>query len=278
MNNTHRAFWKKYIAKAKLDLSIAAYTKVPTTWQDCDYISEFNKFYFVTEGEGFVKIRDREYYPQPGELYLLPAGIKQSYGTISQDTFGKYWCHFTAKIGELHLFNVVQTPACIKVKDPDELRKKFEQLIYYSHSDELTSEFRVNSILIDFIAGFIEQSGSVRLNLASEPAFEKMNKVLKYIEDNLARNISVDELARIAHFHPNYFINIFKHVTGYPPIQYVNRMRSEKAKNLLIMTELNVSQIADSVGMELSYFSRMFREHTGLSPTAYREMIPRTTV
>lgn len=277
MNPSQRTFWKKYIAKAKLDLSYAAYTKVTKSWKDENAACPFNRLYFIIEGEGYVKMGDRTYYPKPGELYLLPAGSDQAYGTISDQTFGKYWCHFTAKIGDLDLFQILQTSTFITIKDPESLQKKFELLIEFSQSDELTSEFRVNAVLIDFIAEFIEQSESVKLNLASTPTFEKMNSVLHYMEQHLADNVSVDTLSQLAHYHPNYFINAFKQFTGYSPIQYMNHLRSEKAKDLLMMTEYNVSQIADSLGMELSYFSRMFREQTGFTPTAFRDLKPKLT-
>jgi len=102
------------------------------------------------------------------------------------------------------------------------------------------------------------------------PSFEKMDTVLTYIEKNLDGNISVETLAQIANFHPNYFISVFKEFTGSSPIQYINRRRIEKAKELLAVSELSVSNISESLGLELSYFSRMFKELTGLSPKAYR--------
>ncbi|MZQ82123.1 AraC family transcriptional regulator [Paenibacillus sp. 5J-6] len=276
MNASERTFWKKYLAKAKLDLSYAAYTKVQKSWTDENPVCAFNRLYFIREGEGYVRIGDQTYYPKPGDLYLLPAGSDQAYGTISDNTFGKYWCHFSAKIGDLDLFQILQTSPCLKVQNPEELVTAFEQLIAYSQSESLTSEFRAYSILMTFIADFIEQNQSVKLNLTSTPTFEKMNKVLIYMEQHIADNVSVDTLSRIAHYHPNYFINAFKQFTGYSPIQYMNHLRSEKAKDLLMTTELNVSQIADALGMELSYFSRMFREQTGFKPTAFRDLRPKT--
>ncbi|UKS28811.1 AraC family transcriptional regulator [Paenibacillus sp. HWE-109] len=275
MNESQRTFWKKYIAKARLDMSYAAYTKVPFSWKDENTACPFNRLYFIREGEGYVRIGDQTYYPKPGELYLLPAGSDQAYGTISEDTFGKYWCHFTAKIGDLDLFQILQTSPFIPLKDPEAFQLQFDQLIAYAKSDELTSEFRINAILLEFIAAYIEQSEVVKLNIASTPTFEKMNSVLQYMEQHIAENVSVDTLSRIAHYHPNYFINAFKQFTGYSPIQYMNHLRSEKAKDYLTTTELNVSQIADMLGMELSYFSRMFREQTGFKPTAFRELKPK---
>jgi AraC family transcriptional regulator of arabinose operon len=276
MKRSDKIFWKQYIANLQVDLSYAAYTKVERAWEDIDYTPMLNKFYYIMEGEGFLRIRGQTFYPKPQELYLLPANSIQSYGTINDNTFGKYWCHFTAKIGEIHLFDVLETPSFIRIDQPERWKDRFERLVDYSFSDKLTSRLQTNSILLELIAAYIEQCDKVKFNLKAAPAFEKMNVVLQHIETHLKDNLTVEALAQIAHFHPNYFIQIFKNFTGNSPIQYINRVRLDKAKHLLTMTELNVSAIADAVGLELSYFSRMFREHNGLSPSAYRESVPKS--
>jgi AraC family transcriptional regulator of arabinose operon len=275
MKHSDKAFWKQYIANLQVDLTHAAYTKVPRTWEELDFTPIVNKMYFIREGEGVLKIRGQTFYPKSNELYLLPADVIQSYGTINDNTFGKYWCHFTAKIGELNLFQALETSLFITIDQPEQWKAKFVRLIDYSHSDKLTSRIHTNSILLELIADYIENCDKVKFNLKATPAFEKMNAVLQHIEAHLTDNLTVEELAQIAHFHPNYFIQLFKNFTGNSPIQYINRARLEKAKHLLTMTELNVSAIADTVGLELSYFSRMFRDHNGVSPTAYREFVPK---
>ncbi|WP_020618367.1 helix-turn-helix domain-containing protein [Paenibacillus daejeonensis] len=268
-------FWKQYIAKVQLDVSMAAYSKVSRAWQEHDFVPEFNKMYFVLEGEGYLKVGDRTYYPKPGELYLLPAGELQSYGTISEDTFGKYWCHFTALLGDLPLFRLIRVPICIRPELPEEMADLFRQLIRYKSSNALTAELHVRSLLLSLIAQYVEQSGPVQMNLSAAPSHDKMGHVLSYIDNHLTTNMTVEELAQIAHFHPNYFIRVFKHFTGLSPIQYINRQRLEKAKDQLTLTELSVAMVAESLGMEPAYFSRMFKEHTGFSPRGYRDWVMR---
>jgi AraC family transcriptional regulator of arabinose operon len=274
MKQSNQNFWKPYIANLQIKLSYAAYTKVSNAWEESNTRPIFNKMYYIIEGEGFVTIQGKTYYPRPGEIYVLPADVTLSYGTISANTFGKYWCHFAAKIGESNLFQILDTPAFIKPDHPLKWKSRFEQLIEHSNSDSLTSGIHVNAILLEIIAAYIESCDKIKFNLNATPAFEKMNTVLQYIETHLKDSLTVEDLAQIAHFHPNYFIQLFKNFTGYSPIQYIIRARLEKAKQLLMMRELNVSAIADSVGLELSYFSRIFREHNGFSPTAYRDMVP----
>lgn len=266
-------FLNSFLTNVKTDVSVAAYTKVNRNWAGDNITPLYNKFYFVREGEGFVKLRDRVYYPRPGELYMLPAGVRQGYGTISDNTFAKYWCHFQAKVGDLQLFQVFDTPLCVQVEDHAALTARFEQLIRYAGQRSLTSALRVQSVMLELIAMYLDACEYVRPHLSEASPATRIGEVLTYIEEHLADNLSVDQLAQIAHFHPNYFIPLFKNLTGHPPIQYINRLRMEKAKRLLGSPEHRISEIAERVGMELPYFSRTFKEYAGLPPSAYREML-----
>ncbi|MFS0724864.1 helix-turn-helix domain-containing protein [Paenibacillus sp. 1P07SE] len=266
-------FWQHYIGKTQIELSIAAYSKVDESWQEHDFVPDFNKFYYILEGEGYLKVGEHIYYPRPGELYLLPAGELQSYGTISGDTFGKYWCHFRAMVGDLPLFRFLRVPVCIRPEQHEATSEQFRQLIRYAKSDGLTAGLHVRSVLLSLIAGYVEQAGPVRLNLSATPSYDKMSQVLRYIDAHLTDNMTVEELAQIAHFHPNYFIRVFKHFTGLSPIQYINRQRLEKAKDLLTLTEYSITAVAEASGMEPAYFSRMFKEYTGFSPRGYRDWV-----
>ena len=116
----------------------------------------------------------------------------QAYGTISDDTFGKYWCHFTAKIGDLDLFQILHSSPSIVVKDTASLQQTFEKLIAYRRSDALSAEFRVTGIIHEIIAEFIDGNASVKLNLATTPTYEKMNGVLRYMEQHMADQVSIE--------------------------------------------------------------------------------------
>ncbi|MEK3890443.1 AraC family transcriptional regulator [Bacillus sp. FSL K6-3431] len=273
MDKTDTLFWKKYIANVQLHVSIVETTKVPLTWGAADYIPDFNRLYFIKSGTGFVKVDNQVYYPNPNELYLLPAGTKQSYGITTDNTFDKYWCHFTAKVGDSDLFNLVEAPLFIKVDDRIYIKKLFEQLIRLSREHSLSSLFRMHSILLQLIALMLENSGQMKSQPFSNPSFEKIDQMINYVEIHLAENLSIEKMASIAGFHPNYFIQLFKQFTGTSPIRFLNQRRMEKARHLLATTDQNISDVADAIGMEVSYFSRMFREQIGFSPSQYREMV-----
>ena len=97
-----------------------------------------------------------------------------------------------------------------------------------------------------------------------------IDKAVKYIRDHLAEDITVDCLASVAGFSKYHFVREFKRVTSYTVVSYLNMARIERSKELLAMGEMGIGEIADTCGYNnLSYFSKMFRAHTGLTPSEY---------
>lgn len=98
-----------------------------------------------------------------------------------------------------------------------------------------------------------------------------LRSVTDYVEDNLVHDLTLDELAGIAHMSPYHFSRLFKRSTGLSPHQYVVRKRVERAKELLINTELTLHEVALSVGFaDQSHLSRYTKRLLGTSPKSLR--------
>ena len=264
---------KSYLSNIQVSLITAAYTRCWDSWRDTDYTPDYNKFYLICNDEGWLKIGGQEYFPKPSQFFVMPAGVLQSYSTISKNTFEKYWCHFTATIGDMNLFDIIQLPHYINIPDRFELERLFRDLISCNENNEIASPLRVKALLLEIISYFIENTVIEKILLSTSTSVEKLNHVLNYIETHLSEDISVEELASIVHFHPNYFIRFFKKHLGTSPIHYINRIRLEKAKNLLGISDMAISEIADKIGFnDLFYFSRKFKSHTGFSPSEFRNI------
>ena len=274
MTDETRRLWKSFMEEARFHVDTVQYTKVDNTWSDFDFVPDFNRMYLIEEGEGLIRIEDKEYYPVARQLVLMPAGVRQSYSTINDRTYGKYWCHFTAQIGDLRLFDVMKTPNILSVED-DGLWQRwvelFRSLKQELHRDSFTAGFRVQAIILEIVASFIDQTGEPIFAPASA-AVDKIHSIIRYMEQHLEQQHTVEELAKIIHYHPNYFIRVFKQFTGRSPIQYLNALRMDRAKHWLVATDTSVSEIAENVGMTLFYFSRFFKEQTGFTPSTYRRM------
>jgi AraC family transcriptional regulator of arabinose operon len=273
MKYTEEAFYQHYLANLQVHITTASYNRVGTTWKDIDFIPDFNRFYFIRSGEGYLKIGNQEYYPLRGQLYILPSHIKQSYSTINENTFCKYWCHFTATIGDMNLFQMLEMPYFVQVEDESKLEYLFEQLIQFYQKQDLTSQIRMKGVMLEIIAVFLENHHESEIQPTVTESMQKMNKVMEYIEIHLDETIMVEDLASLLHFHPNYFIHFFKHHIGFSPIQYINKLRLEKAKHLLLSSQKSISEIANSIGMDVYYFSKFFKQHNGFSPKKYRSFL-----
>ncbi|PMC35642.1 hypothetical protein CJ195_17795 [Bacillus sp. UMB0899] len=99
-------------------------------------------------------------------------------------------------------------------------------------------------------------------------------KSIRYIEDNYMKSCTLKEVANFVHLSPNYFSNLFKKEKRESFINYVTKVRIDKAKILLSNTEMKVFEIAESIGYDDSnYFTTVFKRLTNKSPREYRKQI-----
>ncbi|WP_411346981.1 helix-turn-helix domain-containing protein [Paenibacillus sp. WLX2291] len=265
-----------YLANLKVEFIIANYNRCSSQWKELDYTPDYSKFYWICEGEGWLKIGRNEYYPQPRELFLLPQGIKQSYSVINEHPFQKYWCHFTAHVNGINLFKLLDIyPLCIPYQ-PDRLTQIFQDIITFAHSDAVYANLLVKSKLMELISYFIMNvhSDHRQLVLKNRAALDQLALVLNYIDDHIGSTITLEELAHLIYMHPNSLIRMFKQHMGMPPIQYISRKKIEKSKQLLTVTCCSISDIAQQLGFNDNfYFSKQFKKYVGLAPTDYRRYI-----
>jgi len=133
----------------------------------------------------------------------------------------------------------------------------------------------VTHLLGTFAAHLSTQGNQIALQRSnSEPP--AVTKAKAYIEEHHADEISLPQVAAAVHTSTFYFCKLFKRSTGVNFTEFVSRVRTEKAKNLLLNQNLRISEIAYAVGFQsLTHFNRIFRKITGESPTEYRLHLPR---
>lgn len=100
---------------------------------------------------------------------------------------------------------------------------------------------------------------------------EIIKKAIRYISRNFASPLTLEEVAGEVHLNPAYFSTMFKQSTGSSFKEYLNMVRIEESKRLLSNTDYSVIDIAVATGFEdQSYFSKVFKKYTGLTPKQYR--------
>lgn len=99
---------------------------------------------------------------------------------------------------------------------------------------------------------------------------KSLQAAMAYIDAHCTEAITREEVCRIAHMSKSSFTYIFKQLTGLTLLEYVHSQRVHLAKGLLEERQLNFTQVGLRCGFSsLSYFGRVFRKYTGLSPREY---------
>jgi AraC-like DNA-binding protein len=150
--------------------------------------------------------------------------------------------------------------------DPAELRKAyFDTRVLSARQQESVS--KLLTIFAEHLS-MVSNRIVVQEQNAEPPAIARAKA---FIAEHQTEELSLDKVAKSVHTSKFYFCKLFKKATGVNFTDYLSRVRTERAKNLLLNPNLRVSEIAYEVGFQsLTHFNRVFKRILGQSPTVYR--------
>lgn len=98
-----------------------------------------------------------------------------------------------------------------------------------------------------------------------------IQEAMKFIDDNYNKYINLQSISSYVHLNPQYFSRYFKSKIGINFINYLSSFRVTKAKDLLLNTDKNITEISEKVGyVDSSYFSKVFLKNVGMAPNQFR--------
>lgn len=125
--------------------------------------------------------------------------------------------------------------------------------------------------LLVFINRYISQHPENQFEHRN-PLHKKISDVVTYINNNYMKPITLEHLSSEFFISPFYLSRVFKEVTGFTYVEYLNNVRIKEAQRLLRETGLKVTEVAEKSGYDSStHFGRVFKESTGQSPLKYRK-------
>ncbi|WP_081418546.1 bifunctional transcriptional activator/DNA repair enzyme AdaA [Paenibacillus sp. Leaf72] len=104
------------------------------------------------------------------------------------------------------------------------------------------------------------------------PDEEWIAMVTEYIDRNYKEKLTLAALAAICHGTPYHLHRTFKKVTGKTPVDYIQQIRIEKAKAMLLSSPVSIAEAGECVGLSNTpYFITLFKQKTGYTPESYRQ-------
>ncbi len=263
---------RQYISQMRVAIRDGKFNTTPPTWRETNQVINHSKLYYIVGGEGTIQIGDKKIYPKQGDFIYIPQGCTLSYHTSKNNPLTKYWCNFTVNLGSTPLSDYMHIPFHTPVGDDPWLVTQFERLLSYIHSKEIFAPMMAQALLLELFYNYIDRFELHEIMLETTETTTNLNDVLIFMDSNLHRKITLDDLAQIINIHPNYMIHLFKSKFGISPIEYLNILRINRAKDYLTHTAMSISEVADKCGFSNQYyFSQVFKKYTEMAPTDYRK-------
>lgn len=224
---------------------------------------------YVMAGQGCVQVEGRSFYPQQGDVYLLPKNQSHDYCALPEDPWTKIWMNVSGSLCDglikaYHLENTILFPSC-------PVLPAFEHFVTLCQraGTENPQLSRDCSLLFHDI--LIQMQACLPGKTAACP--DKAAHHLKdFIDSHLYEKIRIEDLAAFSHLSPTHLTRLFKKEFHQTPYDYLLDLKINAARLFLTDTMLSVKEIAYRLNFaDEHYFSHLFKGKTGQTPTGYRK-------
>ncbi|MDC7234868.1 MAG: AraC family transcriptional regulator [Spirochaetales bacterium] len=227
----------------------------------------------TVSGTGILELQGVRYEVPEGYGFLLYPGDAHAYYSADETPWRNHWI----TINGYHIESMLQyiglkKSAVFAISDPmvmsSLIHKALNLLKTPSEMTGLEGSVLAYQLLMDLFKYVWNDEKENHSRQSS-----RLKKVFEQIDRELGTPLTIDHLAETAGVTPQYFCELFKMTTKQRPMEYINRRRIDRAKEIIIRDpHKKLNTIAREVGFESnSYFSTVFRKLEGISPNKFRE-------
>ena len=280
------------LSSLDIHLLSAGRTRSGRDWHHRNVNSFYSRMFLVTAGEAKVIHHGREYQMGAGDMHLAPCYCSTDY--ICDDWFDSYYITFTSRaFGGIDICSIQEYEYQRKARELDwKFMEELLQLnpgrelptvnpfttLYRKYHEEQSRSYHERPPAIhlenmSYITLLLTPFLSTGMNLESKGTSTRLFAFLRYVEENLHRPITIKDIADELRMAPNYLSDWLAKEFRIRPVEYINLRRIEEAQLRLITSRKSVKEVAFELGFSsVSYFSRVFKAHTGTTASRYRSL------
>lgn len=223
---------------------------------------------FAVDGSALYKIDGVKTDIKKGDLLFFQKGQIHSASAKPENPWAYYSIAFDiAFLSSQSIDDTHKIPTVFHVKYFAEYADIFKKLNDTWNAKTTGYILKCRSLISGLLHLLITETQASENRL---PHSNVMEKIKYYLIENYTKTFPIKELADIAGMSPSHFRLLFKKYTGQTVTQYQNRLKINKACDLLLSETCNITETAYSVGFsDIYYFSRLFKKIIGINPSAY---------
>ncbi len=230
---------------------------------------------YCIEGTGYIQVGHSEWTLHCEQLIVLPAHAPHSYTADDKQPWTIYWLHFKGNLAD-YFAQGLNKPIDIKIKIDSRTNERislFEEILTtMQHGYSKQNLHYATTVLYHFLGTikYMEQFVNARMHESNKD--DLVETAILYMKENMEKRVSMSDVARFIGYSSSHFCQVFKEKTGMSPNDYFNRLKIERACELLDQTNMRINQISYKIGIQDNYyFSRLFKKVMHVSPQKYRK-------
>lgn len=240
-------------------------------------VHDYYLIHTVLSGEGTFEMHNRTYRCSTGDTFVIYPGELFNYMADDDRPWHYTWVAFSGRAAGTLLSQIGVSPhqAVISGSNPRSIRHHYRRI--RSCFQQSTLPVLEDMEAAGWLRLLIRELGRSNTHqIVVKPTMEtdierQVGQAIRYLELQYTQAVSIEVLARTLGYHRTYLCKMFKQCTGLAPMQYLFKIRMERAKQLL-ETSMTIDQVASSVGFnDALYFSKQFRKWSGSAPSLYRK-------
>lgn len=222
---------------------------------------------YLIEGHFDVTTDDGQGSVSGGELLVIPPRSRYEIRCTGEHIY--FLCvHFTGYDAKnlLDRYEIEVFPQKNRLDPNNHLSLRFKTLFDAFAKDD---EFRTNELTC-LLERLLIEAGRAKKNFAGSSS--RLTKSIRYINENYIENIKISDLAQMETMCLTAYNKKFKTQIGMTPSKYIIALRMQMAMEFLETSSISIKEISSICGYDnFNFFARIFKKHTGLSPTEYRK-------
>lgn len=227
----------------------------------------------VEKGSGLLTIEGEQHLVGENQGMLIFPSVPHEYHA-SESPWIVNWFTFNGRYIEDFLKEVpIDHSGVYSVVQPGVFSSKIRRSLDLLQSSNSLKGLEGSSLVYDFLISFVKFAHPADRDSVSS-LYSRLNPVLHFIDGNYDKPLTIEEMSDILAVTPQYLCRLFKKIIGQRPIEYLNNVRINKSKDILLKNpRMKISQVSHKSGYESpSYFCSIFKKLEGMSPGHFREL------